>query len=89
MQLTPFLLLASILPAAQPQKRIYIAPDDHTDYMWTADENAYRQAFVDMIDYYLDQADRTAASRSERSTGQISMRRGSAVVMDTIARKYL
>jgi alpha-mannosidase len=60
-------MLTVVLPlaAAEAPRRIYIAPDDHTDYMWTADENAYRQAFVDMIDYYLDQADRTAAHRSE------------------------
>lgn len=43
-----------------PARRIYIAPDDHTDYLWTADEATYRQAFLDMLDYYLDQADATA-----------------------------
>ena len=43
-----------------PVKRIYIAPDDHTDYMWTLDEEGYRQAFVEMLDYYLDQIDATA-----------------------------
>lgn len=40
-------------------KRIYIAPDDHTDLFWTADLPAYEQAFLDMLDYYLDLADRT------------------------------
>ncbi|NTU56949.1 MAG: glycoside hydrolase, partial [Anaerolineales bacterium] len=40
-------------------KRIYIAPDDHTDLFWTADLPAYEQAFIDMLDYYLDLADRT------------------------------
>lgn len=51
------------IPTHVPQtpKRIYIAPDDHTDYMWTADERTYKQAFLDMIDYYLDQADATAS----------------------------
>lgn len=39
--------------------RIYIAPDDHTDFMWTADEQAYEQAYLKMLDYYLDQADLT------------------------------
>ncbi len=48
-------------PASAQQKRVYIANDDHTDYMWTADEAAYRQAFLDMIDYYLDLADTTAS----------------------------
>ena len=41
------------------QKRIYIAPDDHTDYFWSADEDVYRDAFIEMIDYYLDLADTT------------------------------
>ncbi|TWU59372.1 hypothetical protein Poly51_21600 [Rubripirellula tenax] len=41
------------------RKRIYIAADDHTDYMWTADEQTYRQAFLETIDHYLDLADQT------------------------------
>ncbi|MBN1284044.1 MAG: glycoside hydrolase [Anaerolineae bacterium] len=40
-------------------KRIYIAPDDHTDYFWTADGETYEQAFLEMLDYYLDLADET------------------------------
>lgn len=52
-------LLASAALWSAPPKRVYIAPDDHTDYMWSGDEEAYRQAFVEMIDYYLDQADST------------------------------
>lgn len=40
-------------------KRIYIAPDDHTDYFWSGGEDAYRQAFTEMIEYYLDLADET------------------------------
>jgi alpha-mannosidase len=40
-------------------KRIYIAPDDHTDLFWTADLPTYEKAFVEMIDYYLDLADST------------------------------
>lgn len=45
--------------AAAQQRRIYIAPDDHTDYMWTGDEEAYRRSFIKMLDYYLDLADKT------------------------------
>ncbi|NDJ85668.1 MAG: glycoside hydrolase [Chloroflexi bacterium] len=45
--------------AQDDPKRIYIAPDDHTDYFWTADEDGYRQAFIEMLDYYLDLADTT------------------------------
>jgi alpha-mannosidase len=44
---------------AQPNTRIYLANDDHTDYMWTANEAAYDSAFVHMLDYYLDQIDST------------------------------
>lgn len=44
------------------QKRIYLAPDDHTDYMWTADEAEYQDVFLTTIDYYLDQMDATAES---------------------------
>jgi alpha-mannosidase len=51
-----------LLPAPAAQKRIYLAPDDHTDYMWTADEATYRAAFLDMLDYYLNLADSTAGN---------------------------
>ncbi|TWT53101.1 alpha-mannosidase [Rubripirellula amarantea] len=40
-------------------KRIYIAADDHTDYMWTADERTYRESFLRTLDHYLDLADAT------------------------------
>lgn len=40
-------------------KRIYIAPDDHTDLFWSADLETYERAFIDMLDYYLDLADQT------------------------------
>jgi alpha-mannosidase len=59
------------LPVSAAQvnpKRLYIAPDDHTDYMWTADEATYRQAFLDTIDYYLNLADSTAGERSEHQS---------------------
>ncbi len=59
-----FCLLFAANAGAQ-QKRIYLAPDDHTDYMWTGDEEAYRQAYVEMIDYYLDLADKTTGNASE------------------------
>ncbi len=54
------LVLSGYLSPAAAQKRIYIAPDDHTDYMWTLDEAGYRQAFLQMLDYYLNLADATA-----------------------------
>jgi len=42
------------------KEKIYLAPDDHTDYVWTADEDGYRKAILDMTDYYLDLSDKTA-----------------------------
>ncbi len=36
-----------------PETRIYLAPDDHTDYFWTADEETYRRVFIETLDYYL------------------------------------
>jgi alpha-mannosidase len=53
-----FLFLMAHLVAAQ-QKRLYVANDDHTDYMWTADEAKYDSAFVQMLDFYLHQIDST------------------------------
>ncbi len=44
------------------QQRVYIACDDHTDYIWTADADAYRASFLRMLDYYLDLADQTAGN---------------------------
>jgi len=64
-------LLSGALALAEPvpnAKRIYIAPDDHTDYLWSGDEEAYRQAFVEMIDYYLDLADATEDHRPEHQS---------------------
>ncbi|GAB3892135.1 hypothetical protein GCM10028803_04650 [Larkinella knui] len=46
-------------------KRLYLANDDHTDYMWTANEANYDTAFVKMLDYYLDQIDATRSNPSD------------------------
>jgi alpha-mannosidase len=35
------------------QNHLYIANDEHTDYIWTADAETYRQAFIDQLDYYI------------------------------------
>ncbi len=55
-----FLALPS--SAHAQQKRLYIANDDHTDYMWTADAESYAGVFTDMLDYYLALADATATN---------------------------
>lgn len=59
--------ILSISSIAQ-QKRLYIANDDHTDYMWTADESRYDSAFLHMLDYYLDEIDRTQTDEPDFQT---------------------
>lgn len=49
-------------------KRIYIAPDDHTDYLWSADEETHRQVFIEMLDYYLNLADATEKNPPEHQS---------------------
>lgn len=56
---------APLLGAAGPA-RIYIAPDDHTDYLWTADAPTYKKTFLGTLDYYLKQIDATAGRPSDR-----------------------
>jgi alpha-mannosidase len=52
-----FLILKS---TCAQQRKIYLAPDDHTDYMWSADEEGYRSAFLETLDYYIKLNDSTA-----------------------------
>jgi alpha-mannosidase len=63
--LLPNLLNANVTEAQTNIKHLYIAPDDHTDYFWAADGDTYRQAFLDMLDYYLDQINATMGNRIE------------------------
>ena len=55
------------LAVAQP-KRVYLGADDHTDYMWSGDEETYRQAMVGTLDYYLDLADSTEKAPAEHQS---------------------
>jgi alpha-mannosidase len=75
----PFFLFIVGLPlSAQPVgqvvgkptavKRIYLANDDHTDYMWTANEAQYDSAYVKMLDYYMAQIDSTKAQPNDFQT---------------------
>ncbi len=62
--ITPFLCFICVFVGiasvqAQPMKRMYLANDDHTDYMWTGNEAQYDSVFVRMLDYYLNQIDST------------------------------
>ena len=60
MMLTTVVLLTT--SAIAQSRRIYLANDGHTDYLWTADEQTYERVFQEMIDYYLDLADATDAN---------------------------
>ena len=60
-----FIVSALSFDSAAQQKRFYLGLDDHTDYYWLADETTYRQAFLTMIDYYLDKMDATAGNPSD------------------------
>ncbi len=55
-----FLVMTGNLYAQE--KKIYLANDDHTDFMWTANLAGYDSAFVKMLDYYLDQIDATKSN---------------------------
>lgn len=55
-------LVAGAAHAVETRKRIYLGPDDHTDYIWAASEAAYEQAFLSTLDYYLDQIDASIAA---------------------------
>jgi alpha-mannosidase len=52
---------AMAVGADAQQKRIYIANDDHIDYLWSADEETYKRAFINMLDFYIRKADSTIA----------------------------
>ncbi|MAS38077.1 MAG: glycoside hydrolase [Anaerolineaceae bacterium] len=66
--LLPKHIHAHVVQAQDGRKRIYIAIDDHTDYLWTADEETYRQAFLEMLDYYLDLTEATQAEPAEHQS---------------------
>jgi alpha-mannosidase len=53
------LALAWLPASAADPVRLYLANDDHTDYMWTADADTYGRVFVDQLDHYLKLTDET------------------------------
>jgi len=56
----------AVAPAGEPPRKIYLAPDDHTDYFWTADDATYRKVFLETLDYYLEQMDQTWNAPSDQ-----------------------
>ncbi len=70
LSLAAFALLLGFAPAtARAQtstvKKVYLAPDDHTDFLWTATEAEYYGYFRDMLDFYLDAANATAGETGD------------------------
>jgi alpha-mannosidase len=57
-----FLLLLPQFTVNAQQKRIYIANDDHTDYMWTANEADYQTAILDMLDWWINYNETTSSN---------------------------
>ncbi len=55
-----YILFCFSVAANAQQKTIYIAPDCHTDFMWSADQEQYGDAMVEMLDYYIRQNEATA-----------------------------
>src|SRR5262245_56073727 len=49
-------------------KKVFMAPDDHTDYFWSATDVEYRQLFIQMLDFYIAQAEATAGERPEHQS---------------------
>ncbi|BCM88954.1 hypothetical protein IAD21_00796 [Abditibacteriota bacterium] len=62
------LILAVFLAGSTAQaqtKRIYLANDDHTDFMWATDAETYDDAFVDLLDFHLKLTDDTIKNAPE------------------------
>ncbi len=60
--------VSSNFTVSAQQRRVYLAPDNHTDFIWSATESEYAGSnglFVKMLKYYLDQAAATAAKPPE------------------------
>ncbi len=63
------LLAAAVAaPAQSGRKRIYLAPDDHTDFIWSASEADYYGYFQKMLAYQLDEIKATAKEPSARQS---------------------
>lgn len=70
---------------AQPVKRLYIANDDHTDYMWSGTEAQYDSAFLHMLDYQLGQIEASKNEPRITRPGTTAMAAtGSALMKNTV-----
>ena len=57
-----FVLLIIHTESDAQGKRFYIANDDHTDYVWTANEAVYKNVMLTTLDKYLFQIDSTISA---------------------------
>jgi alpha-mannosidase len=55
-------------PVIKSQSRLYLSNDNHTDYMWTANEATYDTAFVHMIDAWMANNNATNANPPDYQT---------------------
>lgn len=62
LSLVPFVCAGSL---ASAQTSVYVAPDDHTDFVWSATEAEYERYFGEMLDYHVARADEDIAHRIE------------------------
>lgn len=63
-----FLFLLFEFTTLAQQKKIYIALDDHTDYVYTLGEEEHRKIFLETLDYYLNLADATANNPTQHQS---------------------
>ena len=61
-QLTLLAICAFSITTHTQQKPIYLANDDHSDFMWTADADTYANVCVEMLDWHMQLADETATN---------------------------
>ena len=62
------LLISLFFNSTQAQSRLYLANDDHTDYVWTASDTAYNTVFLNMIDAWMANNNATNGSQADYRT---------------------
>src|ERR1043165_9260106 len=62
------LLLIFHADGLKAQSRIYLSNDDHTDYMFYADEKGYDTLFVNMIDAWMANNNATSTKPADYQT---------------------
>jgi hypothetical protein len=71
-RILPLLLLVTLPLFCSDTPRIYIANDDHTDYLWSGSVADYRAAFGNMLKYYLDRVDATENQPTDQQAASIA-----------------